>query len=131
MLEVHALRRADGPTTASTERFTACTASGPFLAMTSAQRRASAITSDGGDDSVDETDPLRLGRRKLLAHEEDLHRVAERDLPREPDRRAAHREEAVLHLGDREAGVVGGDPDVGRLQDLGAPGDAKPLALPR
>ena len=45
------------------------------------------------------------------------------DLPPQAHARAAERKEAAPRLGDAEDRVLGGDADVGALQDLGAAGD--------
>ena len=55
------------------------------------------------------------------------HAIVYGNLADQPHRRAAHRVQAPLGLGDAELGALAGDADVGALQDLGAARDGRAL----
>ena len=61
------------------------------------------------------------------AGEQQIARHGVGDLADQPHRRAAHRVQAPLGLGDAELGALAGDADVGALQDLGAARDGRSL----
>ena len=75
-------------------------------------------------DPVDEPDVVRARGGERLAGDEQLHRDARRDEPRQ--RRRPRRAAADLHLGDREARVVRRDAQVAHLgeQEAACVGDA-------
>src|SRR5215468_5052881 len=79
------------------------------------------------DDVADQADLQRLGRADQPPGQQQLGRDRVGDLPRQPHRRAAEREQPPARLGDAEPRALAGHPDVGGLEDLGAPGDGRPL----
>src|SRR5215813_2668673 len=74
----------------------------------------------GGHDAVDQTQPGRLGGVDQPPGQEQVHGVHVPDLLRELQRGTAKRIDRPLHLGQAEAGVRGGGPDVGGEQELEA-----------
>jgi len=78
-------------------------------------------------DVADQPDRQRLGRGDVPAGEQQVGRYRVRDLPGQPDRRTAQREQPPPCLGDAEPRALPGHPDVARLQDLGAARDRRAL----
>jgi hypothetical protein len=64
-------------------------------------------------DLVDEPDPLRLARVDHAAGDDQLHRDAEADDPRQPLRAAVAEADVPAPAGDAERGVLVGDAEVG------------------
>ncbi|GAB6987160.1 hypothetical protein JCM10369A_36850 [Nocardioides pyridinolyticus] len=74
----------------------------------------------------DQPDLLGLRRGNQPAGQQQVERDGVGDLAGEPDGGAAHRVEAPPRLRDAEPRRLPGDPDVGALEDLGAPATAGP-----
>ena len=69
-------------------------------------------------DLVDQPDPLRLGRVDHAAGEDQLHRHAMTDDPRQPLRAAVAEADVPAPAGDAERGVLVGDAEVGPARPL-------------
>ena len=103
------------------------TASGPLAAMRSATSSAVSMRLAVAGEVAGQAHLVGALAGDRVADEEHVHRHRVGDLARQPDRAGRHREQAALHLGDGELGVLGDDADVEGLEDLHAAGVAVAL----
>jgi long-chain acyl-CoA synthetase len=75
----------------------------------------------------DQPERQRLRRRDVPPGEQQVAGQRVRDLPRQPHRRPAQREQPPARLRHAEPRALAGHPDVARLQDLGPARDSRPL----
>jgi hypothetical protein len=102
------------------------TATGPFAQIRSASRTASS-TARPARQHVHEPEPLGALRVERIAGERELAGDVGRERVRGAERTAVEREQAALHLGQREAGAARGDDEIAREHDLEAAAEGEPL----
>ena len=115
------------PSVSRIDRRIACTASGPLSRdhLGDLQRLLQRLAV--GHHMADQPVLQSLGRGDVPAGQQQIAGDRVRNLAYQPHRRAAHRVQAPLRLGDTELRALAGHPDVGALQDLGAAGDGRAL----